>query len=130
MVCLQKSLFFSFLIEGHETEEFWVEVELDDAYRAMTVFADDELGDMSFFVAFFTLIVIIWAMEEHDKVGVLLNRTGIAEVRQGRAWVIASSYGTVKLREGDNGDFEFAGELFEAARNFADFKDAVAGVAV
>ena len=81
MVCLQKSLFFSFLIEGHETEEFWVEVELDDAYRTMTVFADDELGDMSFFVAFFTLIVIIWTMEEHDKVGVLLNRTGIAEVR-------------------------------------------------
>ena len=123
------SLFVLF-VEGHETEKLGVEVKFDFADRTMTVFADDEFGDVSFFVIGFVHVIIIDAMEEHDHVSVLLDRAGVAEVGENRARVVATGDVTGKLGESDDGDFQFASELFKTTGDFGDFLDAVASFTV
>ena len=92
-------------VEGHEAEKLGVEVEFDSADRAVAVFSDDELGDVGVFVAFFALIIVVGAVEEHNKVGVLLDGAGFAEIREDWARVVAAGDGTRELSEGDDRDF-------------------------
>ena len=71
----------------------------------MAVFGDDELGDVGLFVAFLALIVVVGAVEEHDKVGVLLDGAGFTKVGEDRTRVVAAGDGAGELSQGDNGDF-------------------------
>ena len=122
-------LFLVFFVEGHETEEFGVEIEFDFSDAAVTVFLDEEFGDMSFLVAFFVLVVVVGAVEHHDEVGVLLDGAGFTEVREDWAGVVAAGDGTRELSEGDDRNFKFAREGFQTAGDFGYFLDAVASVA-
>ena len=119
-----------FFIKRHETEKFGVEVELDFSDGAVAVFGDDEFGDISRDEVVFVLDIIIRAMEKHDHVGVLLDRARFAEVGEDGTRIITTGDGAGELSEGDDRDFQFAGELFQAAGDFRDFLDTVAGVAV
>ena len=50
-----------------------MEVEFNFTNGAMTVFGDEKLGDIGGFEVIFVLTIIIWAVEEHDEIGVLLD---------------------------------------------------------
>ena len=60
-------------VEGHEVDIFSIKEEIDSSESAMTVFGDDEIGDIGWFIAFFALVVIIGAVEKSDEVSVLLD---------------------------------------------------------
>ena len=94
-----------FFVERHEAEKLGVEVEFDFADRAVAVFADDEFGDIRRYEIWFVHMVIVYAVEKHDKVGVLLDGARFAEVGKDRAWVVATGDGAGELSEGDDGDF-------------------------
>ncbi|MNL55047.1 hypothetical protein D3C87_1784260 [compost metagenome] len=58
------------LVERHEAETFRVEVELDAADWTVTVFSDNEVGDI------LTLrlgVVVRFAVDKHNDVGILLD---------------------------------------------------------
>ena len=82
-----------------------MKVELDLAYGSMTMLGDDELGDVGRDKIVFVLIVIVGTMYEHDHISILLDRTGLAQVRKDGAWIVATSDATRELGEGDDGDF-------------------------
>lgn len=64
-------------VEAAEALFFFFEVELNVAGRAVTVFFDEDFGD----VLFVGLgIVILFAVNKGDDVGVLLDGTGLAKV--------------------------------------------------
>ena len=89
-----------------------MEIELDFADWPMAMFGDDEFGDVGGDEIGFVLIVVVDTVKEGNKVGVLLDGTGFAEVGEDWARVIAAGDATGKLSEGDDGDFELAGEGF------------------
>ena len=117
-------------VEGHKAKKFGVKVEFDFADRSVAVFGEDELGDVGGDEVIVILFVIVGAMEEHDKVGVLLDGAGFAEVGEDWAGVVAAGDAARKLSKSNNWDFEFASKGFEAAGDFGDLLDAVAGVAI
>ena len=55
---------------------------------------DNEVGDV---LALSVGIVVVFAVEEHHDIGVLLDGTGFAEVREHWALVRALLYGTTEL---------------------------------
>lgn len=119
-----------FFVEGHEAKKLGVEVELDFADWPVAVLGEDELGDVGGDEVIVVLFVVVGAVEEHDKVGVLLDGAGFAEVGEDWAGVVAAGDATRKLSKSNNWDFEFASKCFEATGDFGDLLDAVAGVAI
>ena len=117
-------------VERHKAKQFGVEIEFDFADGAMTVFCDDELGYVCRDEVRFVLVIIIDTVEEHDHIGVLLDGAGFAKVGENRTRVVTAGYGTGELSKGDNRDFQFASELFQAAGNFCNFLDAVSGITI
>ena len=91
-------------VKRHKTEKLGVEVEFDFANGAVTVLSDKELGDISWLIVVVVLFVIIWAVEEHDEVGVLLDRAGLAEVGENGAGIVTAGDRTRELGEGNDGD--------------------------
>ena len=69
--------------------------------------------------------VILLAENEHDDVGVLLDRAGFTQIRQLRPLVLALLDGARELRAGDHRHFQFLGDCFQAAGDVGDFLDAV-----
>ena len=69
---------FAGFVQRHETEKFWVEVEFNLTNGAMAVLSDNQLGNVSVFVVVIMNLVIVWTVQEYYKVGVLLDRTGLA----------------------------------------------------
>src|SRR5262245_42514181 len=69
--------------------------------------------------------VVLLAVDEHDDVGVLLDRTRFAQV--GELWplVLALLDGAAQLRQRDDRDVEFLGECLEAACYLRDLLHAV-----
>ena len=64
--------------------------ELDGAGWPVTLFADDDFCHAGFFAGFFGVVLV--AVDEHDDVGVLLNRAGLAQVAHHRAFVGPAFY--------------------------------------
>ena len=64
--------------------------KLDSTGWPVALFADDDFGHAGFFAGF--LGVVLVAVDEHDDVGVLLNRTGLAQVAHHGAFVGAAFY--------------------------------------
>ena len=87
---------------------------MDGAGRAVALLCDDDLG---FALQVFVLaVVVFFAVDEADDVGVLLDGAGFAEVGEHGALVAGALFvGTRELGGGDDGDFELLGEGFEAA---------------
>ncbi len=121
--------FIATFIERHKTQKFGVEVEFDFADWPMAVLGEDKFGDVSRFVTFL-VVVVVNAMEHHDKVSILLDGTGFTKVGELWAGIIAAGKTTGELSKGNDWDTHFAGESFEATRNFGNFLHAVTGIAV
>jgi hypothetical protein len=77
-------------------------------------------------LAVFVAVVVAFAVDEGDDVGVLFDGAGFAEVGEERLLVAAALLGGAgELREREDGDVQFFGERFEAARDGRDFLGAV-----
>ena len=94
---------------------------------AVAVLGDDQVGDP---LALGLLVVVLVAVDEHHEVGVLLDRAGLAQVREHGPLVRALLDAAVELRERDHRALELARERLEAAGDLADLLDAVVRPAV
>ncbi|MNQ76957.1 hypothetical protein D3C85_918090 [compost metagenome] len=122
-----------------EADGVRVEGQLDDADGAVTLLADDHLrlalqpvhvllplqvllGALARFGA---AQVVAFAIDEHDAVGVLLDRAGFTQVGQLRALVFALLDLTRQLRQGDDRHAQFLGQGLQAAGDLGHFLHAV-----
>lgn len=94
--------------------------QFDIADWAVSLFGDDDLGLSGKFDCFVGFVVVLFAVDEHDDVGVLFDRTGLTEVAKPRSVVFGVLGLAVQLREAQHGDALLAGEHFEASRDFGD----------
>src|SRR5262249_44734525 len=77
--------------------------ELDDADRTVALLADDELGHaVSISMRLPLLGVHVFPVDEHDHVGILLERTRFPQVRELRAVVRARLGCAAELGEHDD----------------------------
>ncbi|CDK01171.1 DnaB helicase (modular protein) [Microbacterium sp. C448] len=85
--------------------------------RAVTVLRHDQVG-----LARTGAIGLVgrFAVEQDDHVGVLLERSGFTEVREGGLLVLPLLGTTVQLRERDDGHPELLGEQLERTRELTD----------
>ena len=65
-------MLFMSLVERHEAEAFWVEVELYFTYGAITVLGDDKVSDILYFGI--VRFIVSWSVNERNDVGILLDR--------------------------------------------------------
>ncbi len=110
-------------------------MQLDGADGAVALLADDDLGDVAHMVHVFLpgqvfgralarlgpAFVIALAIDEHDHVGVLFDRSGFAQVRQLGPLVLARLHLARQLRQGDDRHRELFGQGLEAHGDLADF---------
>src|SRR5712671_3260652 len=73
--------------------------------------------------------IVFLAEDEHDHVGVLLDRAGFAQVGELRALVVAVLDGTRELRQRQHGNIELLGERLQAAGDLRDLLHAILGAA-
>lgn len=66
------------LIKRHKADALLVEEELDVAGGTTTVLGENEVGDV---LTFGFWIVIILAIQEHNNISILLDRTRFAKIR-------------------------------------------------
>lgn len=65
------------LIKRHKADALLVEEELDVAGGTTAVLGENEVGDV---LAFGFWIVIILAIQEHNNISILLDRTRLAKI--------------------------------------------------
>ena len=86
-------------------------------------------GDDDFGAAFevgIVLLVNLFAEDEHDHVGILLDRAGLAQIGELRPVVAAPAFGSAaELQQSNNGDTELFGDGFQSARNRRNFLGAI-----
>jgi hypothetical protein len=102
-----------------ETSEAAAENELDFVGRAVALFGDEDVGHVALFGRGVE-IEEIGAIDEHDDVCVLLDGARFAQVGKLRATFVALGRAG-ELAEDENGNLQFLGEAFEAARNAGNF---------
>ena len=73
---------------------------------------DNEVGDAA---AVGIFVVIFFAVDEEDDVGVLLQGTGFTQMAELRALVLGLLNGTAELRKGDDRYVQFTREGFQRA---------------
>src|SRR5690606_22632701 len=71
------------------------------------------------------LVIILLAINEHDDVGVLLDRAGLAQVGELRPLVLALFDGARELRQRQDRNIEFLRDGLEAAGDLRDLLYAV-----
>lgn len=64
-------------VERHEAYAFLVEEEFDFAGSAAAVLRENKVGDI---LAISIFVIVIFAVDEHNNVRILLDGTGFAEV--------------------------------------------------
>ena len=74
-------------------------MRLDRAGFAVPVFGNDDFRDVLFFGVG---VIIVVAVDEHDRIRVLLDGAGLAEVRKHRALVGSRLVGTRQLAQAHN----------------------------
>ncbi len=72
-----------------------------------------------------TLVIILLAVNEHDDVGVLLDRTGFTQVGELRPLIVALLDGAAELREREDRNVQFLSDRLQAAGDFRDFLNPV-----
>ena len=87
-----------------------MEVEFDFAGRAVAVFADVQIGQA---LAVGVGVVHFLAIDKHDQVSVLFDRTGFAQIGELGALVVAIFDGARELRQRQDRDVQFLGEGLE-----------------
>ena len=98
---------------------FLDEGELGGADGTVALLADDDLGDpLGRLVRLAVRVaILLFAEDEHDDVGVLLEGAGLAEVGELRAVVGARFGGARQLRERDDRNLQLLGQPFQRARD-------------
>src|SRR5262249_9907474 len=59
----------------------------------------------------------LMAIEEHDDIGILFDRTGVAQIREHGPSVVTCLTGSGELRQDDHGNIKFLRQEFELARS-------------
>ena len=65
------------IVERHKANPGFIEVELDCASGAAAMLGENEVGDI---LTFGFGIVVIFAIQEHDNIGVLLDGARLTEI--------------------------------------------------
>ena len=109
------------LIGRREVFESRVLLQEDEPHRAggpVALLADDQFGDALGLGRHLTLDRIhLFAIDEHDDVGVLFQRARLTKVGQLRTVIAAAFGGPAQLAERNDGDFEFLGENLQRSRD-------------
>src|SRR5690554_1639771 len=108
--------------ERLEARALLPEEELDDAGRAVALLADDQLRPAlePLLLRLHGRNVVLGTVQEHDQIGILLERAGLAQVGELRA-VVGPLLGRAgELREREDGNRELLGERLQAAADLAD----------
>ena len=103
-------------LDRAEGGALFVEEKVDLPRRAVAVLFDKYFGDVGLFCAAIR-IHFIFAMDEHNHVGILFYRSAVAKVGEARA-AATLLHCTGELGERQDGDIELTGHAFERARNF------------
>src|SRR5918994_2072265 len=72
------------------------------------------------------LLIVLVAVYEHDHVGVLLDRAGLAQVGQLRTLVLALLDRARQLRQCQHGDVQLLGDRLQGLRDLGDLLDTIA----
>ena len=77
------------MLNTAELHQRWDELHVDDTRASVTVLFDNEHGFNSVFLSFRVIFfgVVAIAVQEDDHVGILLDRSGFAEMAQFRKWI-------------------------------------------
>ena len=100
-----------------EAGEFFFPPQLDFAHRAVPLFGDDDLGQALVLLLLFAAQVVLFAVDEHHHVGVLLDRARLAEVAQSRAMVAGVFRLAVQLGQAQDRDFGFPRQPLQSPRD-------------
>src|SRR5262249_2625294 len=87
---------------------------LQCAARSVALLADNDLGDAGLLRL---LVVVVVAVDEHDHVGVLLDRAGLAQIAHQRPLVVARLDAAVELRKRHHRALQLLGQCLQAARD-------------
>ena len=68
--------------------------------------------------------VVFIAIDEHDHIGILLDRTRLTQIRKLRALVFAAFHGARQLRQRNHRHRQFLGQSLQPLGDHADFKHA------
>src|SRR5215813_3047632 len=134
-----------------ELRHLALEVERHGADGAVALLGDENVGDVADLLAMLlpaldafvelihrfvsallglaALVIVLLAVDEHDDVGILLDRAGFAQV--GELWplVLALLDRARELRERQNRNVQLLGYAFQAARDLRQLLDAVLAAA-
>src|SRR6516164_5292808 len=98
--------------------------QLDQSGGAVTLLGDDDFGEA--FEVGIIFLVDLFAEDEGDDVGVLLDGARLAQIGELRSMVSTTAFGSAaELRERDDRDLQFLGDRLEAARDGRDLLRAV-----
>src|SRR5690606_34451755 len=116
--------------ERLEPRALLAEEELHDAGRPVALLADDQLRPAleSLLLRLHRRNVILRTVQEHDQIGILLERAGLAQVRELRPVVRALLGRTRELREREDRHRELLAERLQATADLADLLLPVLGV--
>src|SRR5215213_9220557 len=115
--------FHSMPVEIAEAGGLAEEDHLDRARLAVAVLGDDQLREALVLVRG---VVDLVAVDEGHHVGVLLDRSRLAKVRELRPMIAAPPLRLAgELRQGDDGDLQLLGELLHAAADGGNLQVAV-----
>ena len=81
----------------------------------MAVLGNNTLGNTFFFRVF---IIVFVTVQEHNRVGVLLDGTGFPQIRQNGPLVGTAFHRTAQLTQADHRDIQFLCHDFQGAGNF------------
>src|SRR5437016_8758711 len=106
------------IVEALELREAVVEEEFLPPDRAIAMFTHENIGNA---LPFGILVIYVLTVNEHDDVGILLDRTALTEIRQHGNRGLSGFHRTTELRQRDDRHVELLGQGFQRARNIGDF---------
>src|SRR3954463_440998 len=112
------------LLEAGELGIAADEGDVEVADRSVAMLRDDHFGDALLRVVGVVAVVVLLAVEEHDEVGVLLDRARLAQVGEHRPLVVALFGRAVELGERDDRKVEVLRDLLQAAGDRGHFLQA------
>ena len=83
----------------HKPGQFRFPTKIYGSDRAVTLFRDNNLRRVRVIRIF---IIVIITVQEHNNVGILLDRSGLSKVRKHRPVIRSRLAGTGKLGQGDH----------------------------
>jgi hypothetical protein len=105
-------------IHGEKRRRLAVKHELHRSHCTISVLFDQDIGDIVFLI-----FVAVVAVNKHDDVGVLLDGTRVAQVREARLAAARSRPHERAAREQVTGTSSSRARLFEGARDLSNLID-------